>query len=152
MTEQLFFSTETSTVIKWLGLNPSLAKENGNSRYLYWLILKSGLTGRAIEAFSKHSGLTQVELSKILNLSERTLQRKGEKEPISFVTSDKLIELVRLFHKGIGVFNRQEAFLEWLHRNNRALNGEKPLLLIESNLGIELVIDELERIEHGIIS
>lgn len=152
MTEHIISSTETSTVLKWLGLNASLANQHGNSTYTYWVILQSGLKGNSIETFSKHSGLSQTELAQILNLSERTLQRKGASQPISFNTSDKLIELVRLFHKGMHVFNTKELFLAWLHHTSRAFSGEKPIKLIESSLGIELVNDELERIQHGIFA
>ncbi len=152
MTGQINSTTETGTVLKWLGLAASLERPDGNSTYTYWVILQSGLKGNAIKTFSQHSGLTQTELAQILNVSERTLQRKGASQPISFNTSDKLIELVRLFHKGMHVFNTKELFLAWLHRASRAFSGEKPIKLIESSLGIELVKDELERIQHGVFA
>lgn len=152
MTERLISFSEEAAVLQWLGLRIQKTKAMGNSRYNYWKMLKEGLRSETITHFMEHSTLSQKELARLLNVSDRTLQRLIPEQVISFTTSEKLIELARLFYKGIEVFGENEVFLSWLHRENTALNREKPIDLMVASLGIDMVYDELERIEHGIFS
>lgn len=152
MTERLISSTEEATVFQWLGLRPPKEKSVGNVRYTYWRMLKEGMGSEAITHFIEHSTLSQKELSRLLNVSERTIQRLVPEQTISFTSSEKLIELARLFHKGIEVFGEKSKFLNWLHRENLAFNSEKPIDLMVASLGIDMVYDELERIEQGVFS
>lgn len=152
MTERLISSTEEATVFQWLGLKPPKVKAVGNSRYNYWKMMKAGLGSESITHFIEHSTLSQKEIARLLNVSERTIQRLLPEQTISFTSSEKLIELARLFYKGIDVFGEKEKFLTWLHRDNIAFKGEKPIDLMVASLGIDMVYDELARIEHGIFS
>ena len=152
MTERIISSTEEATVFQWLGLKPPKGKSESNARFKYWKMMKAGLGSEAITHFIEHSTLSQKELARLLNVSERTIQRLLPEQTISFTSSEKLIELARLFHKGIEVFGGKEKFLNWLHRENIAFRGEKPIDLMVASLGIDMVYDELTRIEHGIFS
>ena len=88
----------------------------------------------------------------MIHISERTLQRNSPDKLIDTTTSERLIELTRLFHKGISVFNDKGKFITWLNRPNKSLDNQLPIELIETNLGIDLVLDELLKIEHGVFS
>ncbi|WP_220476902.1 antitoxin Xre/MbcA/ParS toxin-binding domain-containing protein [Massilia cavernae] len=46
----------------------------------------------------------------------------------------------------------EEAAKTWLRQNNRSLGGEVPLSLLDTEVGYELVLDTLGRIEHGVVS
>ena len=51
-------------------------------------------------------------------------------------------------------YNRPSVKLAkiWLDAENIALGGVKPKSLLDSTFGIEIVKDELTRIEHGILA
>jgi putative toxin-antitoxin system antitoxin component (TIGR02293 family) len=66
--------------------------------------------------------------------------------------SERLIDLARLFHRGMEVFDEKEKFLLWLNRPNKSLDNQLPIELIETNMGMDLVMDELLKIEHGVFS
>jgi len=40
--------------------------------------------------------------------------------------------------------------VSWLHTANRSLGGRKPLELVRTDAGAELVVDVLGRLEHGV--
>lgn len=50
------------------------------------------------------------------------------------------------------VFEDEEKAKQWLNRENRALNGAKPVLLLDTLTGINMVNDVLTRIEEGVYS
>ena len=54
--------------------------------------------------------------------------------------------------RGEEIFGNREQFNAWLKEPNRALADKKPMDLLVSNFGIDMILDELGRIEHGIIS
>jgi putative toxin-antitoxin system antitoxin component (TIGR02293 family) len=144
-------NSEQATVFKWLDIKRKASKPS-NSSFTYMRIIKGGLKSKSIKSFIKHSNLSQKQVSRLIHISERTLQRNSPDKLINISTSEKLVELARLFHKGIQVFNDKEKFNTWLNRPNKSLENLKPIELIETSLGIDLVFDELLKIEHGVFS
>tara|TARA_B100000780_G_C21059221_1_gene425658 strand:+ start:943 stop:1185 length:243 start_codon:yes stop_codon:yes gene_type:complete len=80
------------------------------------------------------------------------LQRNSPNKLLNLGASEKLIELCRLFHKGITVFNNKEKLLLWINRPYLPLNNQNPLELMETSLGMDMVHDELIKIEQGVFS
>lgn len=142
---------ERETVAKWLDLK-TLPLFRGNSSFAYLKVLKEGLSRKSVNSFIKHSSLTKKQVSKLIHVSERTLQRQNLDKQMDISTSERLIELTRLFHKGINVFEDKEKFITWLNRPSKSLANSKPIDLIETSIGIDLVLDELLRIEYGVFS
>lgn len=142
---------ERETVAEWLDLK-SLSLGRGNSSFVYLKVLKEGLHRNSVNSFIKHSTLTKKQVSKLIHVSERTLQRYSPDRPMDINSSERLLELTRLFHRGIDVFNEKEKFIIWLNRPNKSLAHSKPIDLIETSIGIDLVMDELLKTEYGVFS
>lgn len=151
MVELINQEKERETVAKWLELK-SLSLKKGNSSFAYLKVLKEGLHRNSVNSFIKYSSLSIKQVSKLIHVSERTLQRYSPDKTMDTNSSERLIELARLFHKGIIVFNDKEKFITWLDRPNKSLANSKPIDLIETSIGIDLVVEELLRIEHGVFS
>ena len=144
-------SLEQETVFKWLNLKKN-SSERSNASFNYMKLIRTGIKSSSIASFLKHSNLSQKQLSKIIHLSERTLQRNPPEKLLDPGASEKLIELCRLFHKGITVFNTKEKLLLWINRPNLPLNNQHPLELMETSLGMDMIHDELIKIEQGVFS
>ena len=43
-------------------------------------------------------------------------------------------------------------FQEWMNSEIQGLGFEKPLSLLDTSIGIQILINELGRLEHGIVS
>ncbi|MEO9071250.1 MAG: MbcA/ParS/Xre antitoxin family protein [Ginsengibacter sp.] len=56
-----------------------------------------------------------------------------------------------LYKYGIKVFGNKEKFNLWLETKNQALGSIIPKKLLEKDSGINLLKDELTRIEHGVL-
>jgi putative toxin-antitoxin system antitoxin component (TIGR02293 family) len=145
------FEKERESVIEWLGIKKSFPKRSSNA-LSYIKIIKEGLKSASVNTFAERSGLSKKQVSRMIHVSERTLQRNRPDKRMDVSTSERLVELARLFYKGIEVFGEREIFTEWLNRPNRSLENRLPIELIETGLGIDMVMEELTRIEHGVFS
>jgi putative toxin-antitoxin system antitoxin component (TIGR02293 family) len=91
-------------------------------------------------------------LSSILQISERTLQRKKDSDLLSKSISEHVIQIAQIFSRGDEVFNSAEDFQTWINTANKALGNKKPIELLSSRYGAQMILDELGRIEHGVFS
>jgi len=114
---------------------------------------KEGVDFRTFNEFSKTYPLNSATWSKILNMSERTIQRyRREKKRFDSIHTEKLLLIMLLFKKGSDVFGNTKNFLTWISSENIALGGIKPIDLLDNSFGINLVKDELIKIEHGVLA
>ncbi len=123
-----------------------------DSRQGLWRAIRQRpLKKRHVIFISNKLGLQQKDTAELIGVSVRTYQRQKRTANITNAASEIVLKLAELFEIGLTTFdNDEESFLTWLNASIPALNNEKPITLLSSNLGIELVKDELLRIEHGI--
>ncbi len=115
--------------------------------------VKKGLQYSFFERLTANIPFTLREWSQFLHLSERSLNRyKKEKAVFGNTASEKILEITMLNKYGIEVFGSQDKFNHWLNTKNVALGGIKPKTLLDSSFGIQMLKDELTRIEHGILA
>jgi len=115
-------------------------------------VVRRGLPAAAVDALTDAVHLTQSELSAALGISRRTLSRRKKEGLLTSEESAKLVRLARVVERAEEVFEGFDAALEWLKAPNAALTGVTPLSLLDTDLGAELVLDTLGRIEHGVFA
>ena len=95
----------------------------------------------------------QKEWADILHLSERTLQRYSH-DNSSFNSNvvDRLIQIKKVIQRGQEVFGSFEKFNLWLRGNPYMLEGQLSIHSLASIEGINNVLTQLGRIEHGILA
>lgn len=113
---------------------------------------KKGITKDAVSHLAKYLSISLKQISNLLPITERTLQRYTLKKHLNKSTSEQILQITEVIAKGIETFGNKKEFLLWLEHPNIALSNEKPFNFLDSRFGIELVLDELGRIEHGIYS
>jgi len=115
--------------------------------------IKKGINYSFFERLSKNIPFTLREWAAFLHVSERSLQRyRKDKSSFNAITSERIVEITMLNKYGIEVFGGQERFNTWLTTKNTALGGIKPKDLLDSSFGIQMLKDELTRIEHGVLA
>jgi putative toxin-antitoxin system antitoxin component (TIGR02293 family) len=111
-----------------------------------------GLTKAELLHLAKQLDLSVPQLAEILPVTERTIQRYGPAQRFNKTVSEHLLQLAEITARGTEAFGDRVRFLTWLKSPCPALGNRKPLALLSSRFGIELVLDELGRIEHGVVS
>jgi putative toxin-antitoxin system antitoxin component (TIGR02293 family) len=96
---------------------------------------------------------TQKEWADILHISERTLQRYSH-DNSSFNSNvvDRLIQIKKVIQRGKEVFGSFEKFNLWLRGNPYMLEGQLSIHSLASIEGINNVLTQVGRIEHGIFA
>jgi len=99
------------------------------------------------------SGLTNQELSSILDLSFKTVQRyQKEEKAFNALNSEQLLKLIALYQKADDVFGNIFSFNSWLRKPAAGLGNNMPFTFLQTPGGIDLVQDELYRIEFGALA
>lgn len=115
--------------------------------------IREGINYSFFEGMLQYLPFSFNEWSRYLNLSERTLQRyKKENKPFQANFAERILEIKLLYKYGMEVFEINENFNSWLNTKSIALGGAKPKDLLDTTFGINLVRDELTRIEHGVLA
>ena len=111
-----------------------------------------GLTKASLLKLASFLELSTAQMAHLLPVTERTIQRYSRTTRLNRSVSEHILEIAHVAVRGVDVFEDKGRFLAWMGRVNVALGNRKPLDLLASTLGIDLVIDELGRIEHGVVS
>lgn len=96
---------------------------------------------------------TLQEWSQILHISERTLQRYAKANSnFPFSVVDRILQIDKVIKRGIEVFGSLDKFISWLKSDPYMLEGRLSLQSLRSIEGINLLLTQLGRIEHGLFA
>jgi len=142
----------TTDVLELLGGEQVLKRQVSGVKDLRE-VLREGLPFRALESLAKAMEVQTAALSKIIRVAPRTLaRRKGSESNFNSIESDRIYRVARIMSLSIEVLGSKEKAKEWLSRPSRALGGESPLSLLDTDVGAKQVEEVLGRITHGVFS
>jgi putative toxin-antitoxin system antitoxin component (TIGR02293 family) len=99
------------------------------------------------------SGLTKEELSSLLDLSFKTIQRyEKDGKKLNALNSEQLLKMIALYQKAEEVFGSIPSFNRWLRKPAAGLGSQIPLQFMQTPGGIDLIREELLRIEYGALA
>ncbi|MGZ3871456.1 MAG: type II RES/Xre toxin-antitoxin system antitoxin [Mucilaginibacter sp.] len=111
---------------------------------------KKGLNAKAALDFLSLSGFTQDEFQETFKTTVKTIQNHVTRElTLDAALSEKLLKSFALFDKGAEVFGSAGNFHQWLNTPAYGLGNQLPLNLMDTITGIQLIEEELIRIEFG---
>lgn len=104
-----------------------------------------------LERFIKISAITNKLLAeKIFEISPKTLHTyKHSDKVLPIRINEQVLKLEELYKKGIELFESPQQFNKWLKIESYGLGNIKPIDMFNSITGIDLVYEELVRIEFG---
>jgi putative toxin-antitoxin system antitoxin component (TIGR02293 family) len=115
--------------------------------------IRKGLPFRSLERVSKRLAISSLVMVESLGLARRTVARRvQDKKPLSPTESERLVRLTRVFAAAKQVLGSDDKARRWIFKPNRALGGEIPLRLLDTDIGTSAVFDELGRIEYGVFA
>jgi putative toxin-antitoxin system antitoxin component (TIGR02293 family) len=132
----------------WLGI----PRSKKIASYLEYIKLSNtGISKASINTLADHIGVSRKYISEnIFDLSVKTIERKEDREKLNRKISSHALEIAKLVQHAYTVFRNEEKMKRWLNRENRALNNMKPVELLDTLSGLNLLDDVLGRIEEGV--
>ncbi len=96
--------------------------------------------------------ITDAQIHEVLGISAKTLQRRSTSgaKTLDSNASDRALRLVSATRQAIGVLGSQEAAERWLGSAAIGLDRRRPIDLLKSTEGCELVKTLLTRMEYGV--
>ncbi len=99
------------------------------------------------------SDLSKEELSSLLDLSYKTIQRyEKHGKKLNVLNSEQLLKMIALYEKAEEVFGSIPSFNRWLRKPAVGLGSHIPLQFMQTPGGIDLIREELIRIEYGALA
>lgn len=116
-------------------------------------IINRGIRFSTFETLIKKYHFTLQNWAEILHISTKTLSRyQKEDKTFDALQSERILQIELLHQRGEEVFGNKEHFSVWLETENLALGKRLPCELLRNSFGIQLLMDELTRIEHGVLA
>ena len=85
-----------------------------------------------------------------LDISNKTLTNyEKQSKQLNPASSEFLLKIILLFEKGMKIFSDRVQFTHWLEKPAYGLGGFVPLEMMRTPGGVDLIVDELTRIEYG---
>ena len=91
-------------------------------------------------------------LEKAVGMSLRTWQRRKDtpSKPLSLEQSGRAWKFAEILAKATRIFGSQAEAEQWLDRPAVGLDQRRPIDLLGTPAGVELVEDHLDRLEYGV--
>jgi putative toxin-antitoxin system antitoxin component (TIGR02293 family) len=130
-----------------------LALKSVNNTLDLMPVIRKGLPSSALKAVSKRLEMTPQATGESLGIAKRTLARRlKDREVLSTEESERVVRLARILAYAFEVFGNPEKARRWLQKPNRALAGEIPLHMLDTDIGANAVYEELGRIDYGVFA
>ena len=120
---------------------------------LHKLVL-AGIPAQCALYFKDNAGLSNVIVSELLGVSEKTFIRWQEtpKAPINAVASDRLVRSAKIMALAEDVLESRQEAKGWMSEPQSALGNAVPRDLLTTDIGAKQVADMLLQMEHGYLA
>jgi len=144
--------SETERVVAILGGGQALGRAAPKTEFELIALVRKGVPYRALAKAKIALEVTTDDLSRFLHLKKRTLARRRGEQRLTADESERLVRLARVAARAEEVLGDRGSALRWIRKPNRALGNVPPIELLDTDLGLEAVLNTLGRIEHGVFS
>jgi putative toxin-antitoxin system antitoxin component (TIGR02293 family) len=116
-------------------------------------LTRRGMPASILTQLAATLGVDRKEVAKLLHISERTLSRRmRENATLTAHESDRAVRLARILAFAGDMIGNPEKAARWLQTPNIALEGSRPIELLDTDTGVEAVRNVLGRIAYGVYS
>ena len=112
-----------------------------------------GLAVSVFDGLIQVSALNKNQLAAFIDATPKTIDNyRLRRHKLGRIESEQLLQLMSLYKKGNEIFGSSESFNLWLKQQASGLGGIIPFDLLYTQGGINLVMEELLRIEYGALA
>jgi putative toxin-antitoxin system antitoxin component (TIGR02293 family) len=117
------------------------------------LPLVKDFTYNEFKKIADKAPFTQSEWAALLHVSERTLQRYAKNNGVfAPINAERAMQIANIVAEGKRTFGKPEMFYQWLKSNPYMLEGSLSFESLTTAHGIQMILTQLARIQHGILA
>lgn len=111
---------------------------------------KKGLEAKAALDFLNLSGFSHQQFQETFKTTVKTIQNyTNQAQKLDASLSEKILKAFALFEKGIAIFGSADVFYKWLNLPAYGLGNQVPFDILDTFTGVNLIEEELIRLEYG---
>ncbi len=145
-------NTATGRTISMMGMSGKKEFEAVKSENDFIGLIRTGIPRQAMTHLMNLTDLSLLEMASITHTSDRTLRRYKPQQRLSEGQSERILELAKLYSRGQEVFGGMQDFKIWMDSILLPFGNKRPKEFLDTSIGINMILDELGRIEHGIFA
>ncbi len=115
-------------------------------------VIREGIPKLAMSYLMTNTDISLIEMAAITHTSDRTLRRYKPDDKLPQEQSERMVELAKLYSRGELIFGGLAQFKQWMDTCLVPLGNKKPKEFLDTSLGINLLMEELGRIENGVFA
>lgn len=118
----------------------------------YIALIRKGIKKHTLFHLMDEADFSNSEMAAILKLAASELSRKKGNETLTQDQSEKALLIAKLYTEGEAFFGSIAVFNQWMNSAVKAFGGKKPKEYLDTISGIQLIMNEIGRIQHGVFS
>ena len=118
----------------------------------YIKLIRKGVSRKSIDHLMETTSIPAVEMAELLETTPRKLAAIKPNTLMEKSQSEKAVNIARLYALGEEVFESKLEFQKWMNGRVPSFGNKKPKEFLDTASGIQLLMDELNRIQHGVYS
>ncbi|MBZ0099544.1 MAG: DUF2384 domain-containing protein [Taibaiella sp.] len=138
----------TGKAVKILGI----PGKNINSITGWINTVRKGIPMQAMRNLMNHASISMDEMANYTHTPRSVLAGYRGNKKLTPELSERTAEIANLYSKGEDVFGDKDRFNLWMAQPSVPLGNKKPKEYLDTSFGIQMLMDELGRIEHGIFA
>jgi putative toxin-antitoxin system antitoxin component (TIGR02293 family) len=147
-------------MLKKLNSKPYIVKEKPlpilSEEFIEYNVIEQSQNGVSINYLNKISSkfdITANDWSDIMGISTKSIQRYQQQEnTLSATQTEFVLKIEQLYTIGKEVFGNIDNFKQWMQKPAYGLGNKIPTKILTTISGINLVINQLMRIAHGVLA
>jgi putative toxin-antitoxin system antitoxin component (TIGR02293 family) len=113
-------------------------------------LVRKGLPASSVKAAADYLAMSQKDLLGAIRIPVSTMTlRTRNRKPLSPEESDKLVRLAEVIKRAIAVFGDEAEGKAWLNDSVGSLGNQRPVDLLDTQDGFDLVMRTLGGIQFG---
>ncbi len=112
------------------------------------MAIRHGLPLAMVDEAAKVLGINKGDLGSLIGLSIRSLQRNKAKR-LSPQQSEHTLAVLKVFNEASAYFGDQATALTWLKTPQVYFGEHEPLSYLDTMTGIDIILDVINRLKHG---
>jgi uncharacterized protein (DUF2384 family) len=112
---------------------------------------KDGALKSEVANLQDEISLTNEEMAGALQISTRAYVNYDDDEVLKPRIVERALALAQLYARGFEVMGK-ERFLRWMNKELIIFGNKKAKALLDTQFGIQILLNELGRIEYGVLA